>query len=140
MGTLRALFNVAAWINPIRRVSIFSCPPNQVFSVSPLFRALQAIAALLLLLFTATTVPLHAAIVAKKRVVRKTKKKKPVGPPKLHAIGPAANISLARQYLELNNASAALEQANTAVVNVPALNDYAQYYRAQAELSAQELP
>ena len=103
-------------------------------------RPLCLLTGALVLLFTGSAVQLHAAaIVAKKRVVRKAKKK-PAGPPKPHAIGPAANISLARQYLELGNASAALEQANTAVVKVPLLNDYAQYYRAQAELQLKNYP
>ncbi len=107
--------------------------------VSPLFRALQAcLTVALLLLFTAPAINLHAAAVAKKHVVRK--KKKPTGPPKPHATGPAANISLARQYLELGNASAALEQANLALVNVPLLNDYAHYYRAQAEFQLKNYP
>ncbi len=74
--------------------------------------------------------------VHKGKAVAKGKKKappKPVGPPKPQASGPAANISLAKQYLELNNPATALEQANLAAVKVPQLNDYAQYYRAQAE-------
>lgn len=93
--------------------------------------------ALLLLLFA--TPPLDAVAVAKKhRVVRKAKK--PAGPPRPHAIGPAANISLARQYIEIGNASAALEQANIALVKVPLLNDYAQYYRAYAERQLKNFP
>ena len=74
--------------------------------------------------------------VHKGKATAKGKKKappKPVGPPKPQASGPAANISLAKQYIELNNPASALEQANLAAAKVPQLNDYAQYYRAQAE-------
>jgi soluble lytic murein transglycosylase len=81
-----------------------------------------------------------AAVVAQKhRAVRKGKRRpvKPAGP---HAVGPAANISLARQYLELGNSSAALEQANIAAIKVPLLNDYAQYYRARAEFQLRNYP
>ena len=78
-----------------------------------------------------------AARSKKHKVVRKGKKKKgplkPAGPPKPAASGPAASISLAKQYLEVGNSSAALEQANLAIAKVPQLVDYAQYYRAQAE-------
>jgi soluble lytic murein transglycosylase len=94
-----------------------------------------------LLVLVAGSLEIHAAAVAatdatKHRTVRKGKKKapaKPLGPPKPQASGPAASISLAKQYLQVNNPSAALEQANIAAVKVPQLNDYAQYYRAQAE-------
>jgi soluble lytic murein transglycosylase len=94
-------------------------------------------AALSLLLLVAGSLDMHAAAVVaarskKRRPVRKAKKK-PAKPPGPQATGPAAAISLAKQYLELNNPKAALEQANLAAVKVPQLNDYAQYYRAQAE-------
>jgi soluble lytic murein transglycosylase len=85
-----------------------------------------------------------AATVTKQRAVRKGKKKKgpvkPAGPPKPSAFGPAASISLAKQYLDIGNASAALEQANIAVTRVPQLGDYAQYYRAQAENQLKNYP
>ncbi len=129
-ATLRAQADIPTRIASNRRVPSFSCPP----SPSILKRLLTA-----LLLSFFITPHLPAVIVAKKRVVRKTKKK-PAGPPKPHAIGPAANISLARQYLELGKSSAALEQANTAAIKVPLLNDYAQYYRAQAELQLKNYP
>ena len=74
----------------------------------------------------------------------KSKKKKappkPAGPPKPQASGPAANVSLAKQYLELGNPTSALEQANLAAAKVPQLNDYAQYYRAQAEYQLKNYP
>jgi len=75
----------------------------------------------------------------KRRPVRKGKKKppKPAGP---QASGPAASISLAKQYLDLNNPTAALAQANIAAAKVPQLNDYAQYYRAQAEYQLKNYP
>ncbi len=80
----------------------------------------------------------------KKHVVRKAKgkkaPKKPAGPPKPSATGPAATISLARQYLEINNPTAALEQANIAAAKVPQLIDYALYYRAQSEYQLKNYP
>jgi len=94
------------------------------------------------LLLIGSSVEMHAAAAVaarskKHKVVRKGKKKKgplkPAGPPKPAASGPAASISLAKQYLEVGNSSAALEQANLAIAKVPQLVDYAQYYRAQAE-------
>jgi soluble lytic murein transglycosylase len=103
--------------------------------------------ALGLLLLGAGGLDMHAAAVAAKakkhRTVRKGKKKTPVkpkGPPKPQASGPAASISLAKQYLEAGNPSAALEQANSALVKVPQLSDYAQYYRAQAEYQLKNYP
>jgi soluble lytic murein transglycosylase len=102
--------------------------------------------ALGLLLWFGSGVDLHSAVAAKAkkhRVVRKGKKKgpaKPPGPPKPQASGPAANISLAKQYLEINNPTMALEQADTALIRVPQLTDYAQYYRAQAEYQLKNYP
>ncbi len=102
--------------------------------------------ALGLLLWFGSGVDLHSAVAAKAkkhRVVRKGKKKgpaKPAGPPKPQASGPAANISLAKQYLEINNPAMALEQADTALIRVPQLTDYAQYYRAQAEYQLKNYP
>ncbi len=99
--------------------------------------------ALVALFVSIAAPPLNAAGAAasskskKHRPVRKAKGRKiavkPAGPPAPSASGPAANISLAKQYLDLNNPSAALEQANLAAAKVPQLSDYAQYYRAQAE-------
>lgn len=80
--------------------------------------------------------PVHKGKAAKgkKKVV------KPAGPPKPQASGPAASISLAKQYLEINNPTAALEQANAAIVKTPQLSDYALYYRAQAEFQLKNYP
>ncbi len=101
----------------------------------------------LLLCVTGSSVEMQAAVAAKKKhrapVKRKGKKKappKPAGPPKPQATGPAATISLAHQYLEINNPTVALEQANLALVKVPQLADYAQYYRAQAEFQLKNYP
>ena len=77
--------------------------------------------------------PVHRA--KKKRVVRK-----PAGPPKPQASGPAASISLAKQYLEINNPAAALQQANIGITRVPQLADYAEYYRAAAEFKLKNYP
>ena len=84
----------------------------------------------------------HKAVHKGKTVKGKKKKApvKPAGPPKPQASGPAANISLAKQYLELGNPTSALEQANLAAVKVPQLNDYAQYYRAQAQYQLKNYP
>jgi soluble lytic murein transglycosylase len=108
----------------------------------------KLVLALSLMLLVTGGVDVHAAAAAarskKHRPVRKGKKKKappkPAGAPKPQASGQAASISLAKQYLELNNASAALEQANIAVAKVPQLGDYAQYYRAQAEYQLKNYP
>ena len=100
-----------------------------------------------LLLLIAGGLEIQAAATAAKkhRTVKKSKGKKrapakPAGPPKPQASGPAANISLARQYLEINNPVLALEQANLAAAKVPQLNDYAQYYRAHAEYQLKNYP
>lgn len=104
------------------------------------------IALALLLAVVGGSIDLHAAAapaaasVKKHRTVRKGKKKGPPKPTGPQATGPAANVSLAKQYLELNNPTAALEQANLAAAKVPQLNDYAQYYRAQAEYQLKNYP
>ncbi len=92
-----------------------------------------------------STAAVAASKTKKHHAVRgKSKKKKappkPAGPPKPQASGPAASISLAKQYLELGNPASALEQADLAATKVPQLNDYAHYYRAQAEYQLKNYP
>jgi soluble lytic murein transglycosylase len=95
---------------------------------------------LALLLFVTGSSGVQGAATAKKSKKRASKKRKPAGPPPPHGVGPAASISLARQYLELGKAAQALNQANIALARVPLLSDYAQYYRAQAEYQLRNYP
>jgi soluble lytic murein transglycosylase len=108
-----------------------------------LARKISAVFALVLLISSGFDL-LAVSRVKKHKAVRKPKKKKapakPPAPPKPRALGPAAALALAKQYLDAGNFTAALEQTNIAAVKVPQLNDYAQFYRAQAEYQLKNYP
>ena len=77
------------------------------------------------------------------RTSRKSRKKvvrKPPPPPSPKAVGAAGLISISKHDFEQGNFEVAATHAADAAAKAPILNDYAHYYRAQAEYKLKNYP